>query len=68
MSMQMIGRDMFVRITPKSDPAYVQAHRVWDVERFAQCLARDYAIAGKNPATVEVIDEATYRREKKASR
>lgn len=74
MTIELVGRDIYMRHTAADGKSYVQEHRVWCAERF---IASQHAAAAKlnadacsaNPsqsalAKAEQITEEQYRKER----
>lgn len=59
----IVGADQYMRYTDKEGKSHVEHHRVIAGGRFAQNQIDAAKIGGKSKA--EVIDEATYRAERK---
>jgi hypothetical protein len=73
LTLELLGRDVFLRHTGTDGKSYVQQHRCWDAERFLtaqQRAARDVNDKEKSPDTqrarVELITEAQYHQERRA--
>jgi len=61
---RMSGVDVYLRITPANRMPFVSAHRAWDSRRFVEAQIKAYGTDSKEPAKVEQIDDATYRKER----
>lgn len=60
----MVVVDVYLRIRPKDGRPWVSHHRAWDSRRFVEHTTDAYAKDERNPANVDRIDEATYRKER----
>jgi len=61
---RMTAVDVYLRITPANRAPWVSAHRAWDSRRFVEAQIKAYGMDAKEPAKVEQIDNATYRKER----
>lgn len=71
MTIEMLTRDIFMRITSPDGKARVQSFRVWDADRFVAARAVEALKANEKEddpknrkAKAEQITEATYLKEK----
>jgi hypothetical protein len=60
----LMGNDLYLRITKNNGESHVQHHRVWDAARFTESMTKQHSEA-KNPndrCTVSVATKQDYQK------
>jgi hypothetical protein len=62
----LMGNDLYLRITKKNGESHVQHHRVWDAPRFTASMKKQHSEAKdpKDNCTVSIVTKQDYQKGK----